>query len=179
MYKFAAAWEQENVIFGSAKPRHSEAGVAEWVAFMQSQGIQRVCCLLSLSQVADYSDLLMIYRQKFRQVCWAPIEDFQWVNRETLIQQILPFLADADLLKEKTVVHCSGGVGRTGQILAAWLVYRWRLSNRDAIAAARRTGRNPYEAAFLAPFKGKSPWKVILELNLLLDDCRRTGAEST
>jgi protein-tyrosine phosphatase len=173
MYKFAAAWEQENVIFGSAKPRHSEADVAQWVVFMRSQGIQRVCCLLSSSQVADYSDLLMIYRQEFRQVCWAPIEDFQLVNRETLVQQILPFLADAALCKEKTVVHCSGGVGRTGQILASWLVYKRRPSNREAIAAVKRTGRNPYEAALIAPFKGKSPWKVVLELTLLLDDCRR------
>jgi protein-tyrosine phosphatase len=179
MYKFAAAREQENVIFGSAKPRHSEAAVDQWVAFMQNQGIQRVCCLLSSSQVADYSDLLMIYRQKFRKVCWAPIEDFQLVNRDTLIQQILPFLAEAELCQEKTVVHCSGGVGRTGQILAAWLVYKWRLSNREAIAAVKRTGRNPYEAAFLAPFRGKSPWKVILELNLLLDDCRCAGAKLT
>jgi protein-tyrosine phosphatase len=139
---------------------------------VQNQGIQRVCCLLSSSQVADYSDLLMIYCQKFRQVCWAPVEEFQLVNRNTLIQQILPFLADAALCKEKTVVHCSGGVGRTGQVLAAWLVYRWGLSNREAISAIKRTGRNPYEAAFMAPLKGKSPWNVIEEFNLMLNDCR-------
>ncbi len=172
MYKFTAAWEQENVIFGSAKPRHSDVEVNQWITFMRNQGIQRVCCLLSSSQVANYSDLPMIYRQKFRQVCWAPIEDFQLVNRETLVQHILPFLADADLFKEKTVVHCSGGVGRTGQISAAWLVYKWELANHEAIAAVKRTGRNPYEAAFMAPLKGRNPWKVVAELNLLLDACR-------
>ncbi len=174
MYKFAAAWEQEDFIFGSEKPGYSNAEANQWVIFMQNQGIQRVCCLLPLSQLAGYpSNLIEVYRQQFSQVCWAPIEDFQLATRETLIQQILPFLADADLRKEKTVVHCSGGVGRTGQVLAAWLVYKWRLSNRRAIAAVKRTGRNPYEAAFLAPFTGKNPWKVIAELNLLLDDCRR------
>jgi protein-tyrosine phosphatase len=176
MYKFAAAWEQELNIFGSAKPRPSDAQVDRWVAFMQNQGIQRVCCLLPRSQLVGYSDLLGCYRQQFNQVCWAPIEDFQLANRETLAQKILPFLADADLRNEKIVVHCVGGVGRTGQVLAAWLVRRWGLSNREAIAAVKRTGRNPYEAAFMAPLRGKSPWKAIAELNQLLDACR--SAES-
>jgi hypothetical protein len=38
MYKFATAWEQENVMFDSAKPKHSEVDVSQWVAFMQNQG---------------------------------------------------------------------------------------------------------------------------------------------
>jgi protein-tyrosine phosphatase len=178
MYKFSAAWEREATIFGSAKPKHSDAEVHQWVAFMRRHDIQCVCCLLPLSQLARYSDLIGTYRQQFKQVCWAPIEDFQLANCETLVRQILPFLADADLRKEKTVVHCAGGVGRTGQVLAAWLVHKWGLSNREAIAAVKRTGRNPYEAAFLAPFKGKSPWQVIAELNLLLDNCRLASKRS-
>jgi protein-tyrosine phosphatase len=173
MYKFAAAWEQEETIFGAARPGYSNAAVNRWVVFMQSQGIQDVCCLMPLSQLAGYSsNLIEVYRQRFRQVCWASIEDFQLANCETLVRQILPFLVDADLRNEKTVVHCAGGVGRTGQVLAAWLVRRWGLSNREAIAAVKRTGRNPYEAVFMAPLRGKSPWKAIAELNLLLDACR-------
>jgi Dual specificity phosphatase, catalytic domain len=173
IYKFAAAWEHDAIVFGSARPRQSAKAIDGWIDYMRSQGIQRVCCLLPLSQLAGYpSNLIEVYRQQFSQVCWAPIEDFQLTNRETLVQQILPFLADADLRKEKTVVHCAGGVGRTGQVLSAWLVYRWGLSNREAIAAIKRTGRNPYEAAFMALLKGKSPWKAIKEFNLLLDGCR-------
>jgi protein-tyrosine phosphatase len=180
MYKFAAAWDQDAIIFGSARPRQSNSEVERWIEFMRSQGIQRICCLLPLSQLAGYpSNLIHVYRQRFNQVCWAPIEDFQLANRETLVQQILPFLTEADLRKEKTVVHCAGGVGRTGQVLAAWLVHRWGLSNRAAIAAVKRTGRNPHEAAFMALLKGKSPWKVIADLNLLLDECRRFREELT
>lgn len=42
---------------------------------------------------------------------------------EALTGKILPFLLEADKQSEKVVVHCSGGVGRTGLVLAAWLVY--------------------------------------------------------
>lgn len=174
MYKFAAAWENEPIVFGAAKPKQTIEQVNRWIEFMQAQGIQRVCCLLSDTQLARYSDLLGVYRQAFgiERVCWAPIEDFQLVERETLLQTILPFLAAADQAGEKVVVHCSGGIGRTGQVLAAWLVSGRGLSNSDAIAATRRTGRNPYEAAIAALLKGCNPWKVVAELNALLDDCR-------
>jgi protein-tyrosine phosphatase len=43
-------------------------------------------------------------------------------------------------------VHCSGGSGRTGHILAAWLVHHRGLSVDDALDAVISTGRNPWEA---------------------------------
>jgi hypothetical protein len=46
------------------------------------------------------------------------------------------------------------------------------LSNKAAIAAVKKTGRNPYEAALAAVFRGKNPLKVVKELDLLLNDCR-------
>lgn len=174
MYKFAAACPSESIVFGSARPPYNSEKVNHWIEFMQSQDIKRICCLLPHTQLTRYSDLLGIYRQTFGvdRVCWTPIEDFQLANKITLIQQILPFLAIADRLSEKVVVHCSGGVGRTGHVLAAWLVTRHGLSNTEAISAVKRTGRNPYEAAIAAILKGRNPWKVIAELNTLLDDCR-------
>lgn len=96
-------------------------------------------------------------------------------SRQTLTQQILPFLAIANQRKEKVVVHCSGGVGRTGHVLAAWLVSGRGYSNQQAIAAVRKTGKNPYEAAIAGILKGRNPWKSVAELNALLDDCRRIG----
>ncbi|MCU0535812.1 MAG: dual specificity protein phosphatase family protein [Hydrococcus sp. Prado102] len=177
MYKFAAACESENIVFGCARPGYSNEEVKQWLDFMQTQEIKRVCCLLDRTQLNRYSDLLKIYQQIFGidRVCWTPIADFQLADRETLIQQILPFLAVGDRQNEKVIIHCSGGVGRTGHVLAAWLVSRRGMSNKDAIAAVRRTGKNPYEAAIAAVFKGQNPWKVIARLNALLDDCRRAG----
>lgn len=174
MYRFAAASTNEAIVFGSAKPHRSDEGVKQWIEFMQSQSIQRVCCLLPPTQLAGYSNLLETYQHTFGldRVCWAPIEDFCLADQATLTQVILPFLANADKHHEKVVVHCSGGVGRTGHVLAAWLVSGRGFSNQDAIKAVRRTGRNPYEAAIAGVFRGQNPWKAIAKLNALLDACR-------
>ncbi len=174
-YKFAAASENEPIVFGSARPEYTHEQVKAWTEFMQNQGIQRVCCLLSETQLASYSDLLGTYQQVFGvdRVCWAPIEDFNLATLEVLTHQILPFLALAEEQNQKVVVHCSGGIGRTGHILAAWLVAARGLSPKSAIAAVKRTGRNPHEAMIAAPFKGQNPWKVAAELNALLEECKR------
>jgi protein-tyrosine phosphatase len=175
MYKFAAASENEFIVFGSARPGYTNKQVNEWIEFMQNQGIQRVCCLLTETQLTRYSDLLGTYRKVFgvHQVCWAAIEDFSLANLETLTHQILPFLAIAQQQNEKVVVHCSGGIGRTGHILAAWLVFGHGLSSQHAINLVKKTGKNPHEAIIAAPFKGRNPWKVAAKLNTLLDECNR------
>ncbi|NJM88410.1 MAG: protein phosphatase [Hydrococcus sp. RU_2_2] len=175
MYKFTAACQSENIVFGCARPGYSHEKVKQWIDFMQTQEIKRICCLLAPTQLDRYSALLKTYQQTFGidRVCWAPIEDFQLADPETLTQQILPFLKVADRENEKVVVHCSGGIGRTGHVLAAWLVSGRGMSNKDAIAAVRQMGKNPYEAAIAAVFKGRNPWKVMIQLNALLDDCRR------
>jgi protein-tyrosine phosphatase len=175
MYKFSAASENELIVFGSARPGYTNEQVFEWIEFMQNQGIKHVCCLLPETQLSHYSDLFGIYRQvfEFDQVCWAPIEDFNFAAPEILVHKILPFLATANHQNEKVVVHCSGGIGRTGHVLAAWLVAGRGFSSKSAIAAVKQTGRNPHEAVLAAPFKGRNPWKVSAELNLLLDECSR------
>ena len=174
MYKFAAAWEEETIVFGASRPGYADHQVYDWIEFMKSQDIQRVCCLLSEKQLANYDHLLDTYRQEFgnQQVCWTPIEDFHLSDLETLTQKILPFLITANQQNEKVVVHCAGGIGRTGHILAAWLVSVRGFSNQDAISAVRRTGKNPYEAVIAAPMLGKNSFQVAQELNLLLNNCR-------
>jgi protein-tyrosine phosphatase len=175
MYKFAAASNHESVVFGAARPGYNDERVHQWIETMKTKSIQRVCCLLSSTQLNRYSDLLGAYYQSFSsdRVCWAPIEDFKLIERETLIHQVLPFLSTADQLQEKVVVHCSGGVGRTGQILAAWLVYGRGYPNQAAIAAVKSSGRNPNEAAIMTLLKGRNPWKVTAKLNDLLEDSRQ------
>ncbi|WP_404785281.1 dual specificity protein phosphatase family protein [Altericista sp. CCNU0014] len=175
--KFAAASERESIVFGAARPGYGDERVGQWIERMKQHNIQRVCCLLTSAQLDRYLDLLGAYRRSFGtdRVCWAPIQDFQWVERESLTHCILPFLTSAARLQEKVVVHCSGGVGRTGQVLTAWLVYGRGFSNQTAIAAVKRSGRNPYEAAIAAALKGQNPWKSIAKFNALLEDARQAG----
>jgi protein-tyrosine phosphatase len=172
MYKFAAASADESIVFGAARPGSTDRQVEQWVEFMLDRDIQRVCCLLSASQLNRYADLLNIYRHNFGidRVCWAPIDDFRSVDRHLLLHHILPFLADADRSNEKAVVHCSGGVGRTGQVLAAWLVAGRGYSRKSAIDTVIQMGRNPYEAIIAAPFFGRNPWRVRAEFHTLLDE---------
>ena len=176
MYRFASAYEMETTVFGAARPGYKRDRVMQWISFMQERKINRVCCLLSASHLSRYSNLLDTYRGKFgdSRVCWTPIDDFQLVERSTLIKIILPFLIDTQQNQERVVIHCSGGVGRTGQILAAWLVAQRSFSNRDAIATVLRTGRNPYEAVIAGIFKGHLPWITVQKFHVLLDDCRAT-----
>jgi protein-tyrosine phosphatase len=174
LYKFAPASENELIVFGAARPGYRDAEVAKWIEFMQQHNIKQVCCLLPESQLIRYSDLLGTYRKIFGsdRICWAPVADFELVDRDILLDRILPFLASANNQGERAVVHCSGGIGRTGQVMAAWLVSARGLSNQEAILAVKKTGRNPYEAVVAALFKGRNPIQVAKQLNALLDDSR-------
>jgi protein-tyrosine phosphatase len=174
MYKLAPASVIEPIVFGAARPGYRIEEIERWIKFMQTVKIEYVCCLLSPSQLKSYPNLLEIYKQKFgvNRVCWAPIEDFQLADRQVLTQQILPFLSIANQNNARVVVHCSGGIGRTGHVLAAWLVAGRGLSNHAAITAVRKMGKNPYESAIFAPLMGRNPWQVITNLNILLNDCR-------
>jgi protein-tyrosine phosphatase len=163
---FSAASLQEPFVFGARRPgfpfpRVSSALVHAWIAFMQAQGITRVLCLLPSRQLDSYADLLGTYRHRFGEhnVLWVPIADFHLADEGQLIEQMLPFLAEGVRHHEKTVVHCSGGVGRTGHVLAAWLVSYRGMSNEEAIAAVKSQGRNAREA------RDK-------RLDILLDRCR-------
>ncbi|MEM7715876.1 MAG: dual specificity protein phosphatase family protein, partial [Cyanobacteria bacterium P01_A01_bin.68] len=108
-------------------------------------------------------------------VCWSPIEDFSLIDSQTLIQNILPFLSAANRQNEKVVVHCSAGIGRTGQVLTAWLVYKRGFTNQEAISTVMGIKRNPYEFIVTAAMKSQNPKQEIAKFNSVLDDCRTFG----
>ena len=153
-FKFKLAARDETIVFGAERPGYPSSSVDEkvvqdWIIFMKNQDIKRVCCLLSQEQLDYYEeDLLAIYRREFgkENVCWAPVEDYHLADTHMLKERILPFLAESDVNKERVVVHCSGGIGRTGHILAAWLVYGRQFEIEDALSEVTAMGRNPFEA---------------------------------
>ena len=175
MYGFAPAAAEELIAFGAAKPKYSETSVKQWLEFMQAQKIDRVCCLLEPKTVNRYeSDLLTTYQRQLgsKSILWQSLPDFQIPDPVILIETIIPFLINSDRQKQKVVVHCAGGKGRTGIVLAAWLVSHRGLSNQQALAAVKQQKRLPQEAAIAALLFGKNPFGIKQQLNDLLNTCR-------
>lgn len=141
-------------MYGSQRPGYPKESVGhglviDWIQFMKDKGIKRVCCLLAKAQLDLYDEeLLEIYRQEFGHdnLCWAPVEDYHLSDVHTLTEVILPFLTNADAGQEPVVVHCAGGLGRTGQVLAAWLIHGRGYGIDQALMEVKNMDRNPYEA---------------------------------
>jgi protein-tyrosine phosphatase len=149
-HNFGPASNDETIVYGASRPE--PGSIQDWIHFMQTQGIRRVCCLLSQAQLKVYTtDLLTAYRAAFGagQVCAAPIEDFHLATLDLLQETILPFLVESARLEQQVVVHCYSGKGRTGHVLAAWLEYGRRLGIDQALRAVQAVPgveRKPLEA---------------------------------
>ena len=154
-YRFGPASSHEKIVFGAQRPNYPQsshiilADVSDWVCYVKQKEIQRICCLLSIEQLGYYEfGLIDYYRKCFgaENVCHAPIDDYCLASQELLKSTILPFLTLSDLQRLPTLVHCSGGSGRTGHVLAAWLVYGRNYEPLEAIEEVKKQGRNPLEA---------------------------------
>ena len=152
-HRFAPAAPDENYVYGSCSPGwHSAAGqsaaIDDWIASMQRAGIERVCCLLPGRQLVESGANLDRYAAAFDEesILHAPVPDHHLLPETVLVEEILPFLADARTAEEPIVVQCLAGIGRTGQVLAAWLVYNHDYGPERAVATVQENGRDPTDA---------------------------------
>lgn len=154
VFRFYPASVEEKMVFGAQRPGYNSKDVGDkevhlWVSFMKERGIARVCCLLSQPELHYYRhSLLEGYEKAFGggNLCWVPIADYHLCAKSFLQKTILPFLKESDIQNLPVVVHCSGGAGRTGHVLAAWLVGGRKFCIEEALSAVKAMHRNPYEA---------------------------------
>jgi protein-tyrosine phosphatase len=148
-FKFGPAGAGEPTAFGACRPGQSREEIAEWIAFMKTNGVGRVCCVIPGEYLANEQvDLLAAYREAFgaENVLHAPVADFSLCDEQTMAGRILPFLLEADVRGVRAVVHCWAGMGRTGHVLAAWLVRGRGMAPDAALSAVVAMGRNPFES---------------------------------
>ncbi|PSQ15471.1 protein phosphatase [Halobacteriales archaeon QS_8_69_26] len=149
-FRFAPAAPEEEIVFGSCAPDWGTRGtepVDEWIEFVRDRDVRRALCLLSDGQVADRPDLLETYRAAFGpdRVRHVPIPDHHLPDPARL-ESALSFLQASEHRGERVVVHCLAGIGRTGVVLAGWLVARHDYDPREAVETVRATGRRPTDA---------------------------------
>ena len=157
-FGFGPSSREDEIVFGAQRPGFpgifvQKQVVDEWMAYVKKQGIARVVCLLSEEELAFYptlsGGLLGLYAETFGpdNVLWAPTPDRRLCSGEAM-KHICYFLRAGMLNGQKAVVHCSAGQGRTGQVLAAWLIYNYSISERKAISAVEALQRSPREPVF-------------------------------
>lgn len=152
-HRFAPAAPDEDVVYGACCPGwHSAAphavAIGQWISFMQESGIERVCCLLTGRQLDAHDANIGRYEDAFGEAktLHAPVPDHRLADLSTLEDDVLPFLEAADEAGEPVVVHCLAGIGRTGHVLAAWLVAGRGYDPHRAIETVQEMGRDPLEA---------------------------------
>jgi len=156
-HRFAPAAPEEPIVHGAAAPAWERGStgrstdhdpIETWIDAMAARGIERVCVLLTDRQLDRYDGLLDRYRVAFgdHAVRHVPIEDHHLADPEVVTGDLLPFFAEADDAVEPVVTHCLAGIGRTGHVLAAWLVGGRGIDPAEAVRIVSEHGRDPREA---------------------------------
>ena len=126
------ACEVGSLVYGSERPGNAEelnksaaispAAVEEWATFMKAQGITRVLCLLNDEELGFYQEPGYVEGLK---KAGFDANKISCVNVFTAGagDKTEAALAENKASGEKLLVHCSGGEGRTGLVLAQVFVF--------------------------------------------------------
>lgn len=149
-------WVIDGQLAGCSRPGAHGSSIADDLAVLRDHGIHSVLTLTEtpiLAHDLEAADLDTLH---------VPIDDFHAPTTRQMLQA-LAFI-DASLAENMPVaVHCLAGQGRTGTILAAWLL-RSGLTADDAIAEIRALAPGAIESApqvaALRRWADDRPWLV-------------------
>jgi len=109
----------------------AQPGSLEEFQWLREQGIQLVLCLTEQPPRRSWINDAGLFSVHL------PIEDMSAPTQEQL-DQCIAGIEKGLANKLGVAVHCRAGMGRTGTIVACWLVANEGLSARDAITRIRR-----------------------------------------
>ena len=150
-------WMIDNVLAGCSRPGTGRDGnIDRDLAALSGYGIG---ALLTLTETAlpqgalERHGILGLH---------LPVDDFH-APTTTQMLEALAFLDDARAAGTPVAVHCLAGQGRTGTVLAAYLI-RGGLSSEQAIAEVRAFCPGAIEASpqtiALAGWAAERPWLI-------------------
>jgi atypical dual specificity phosphatase len=150
-------WVIDNVLAGCSRPGAGRDGdIDRDLAALRGYGIG---ALLTLTETPLPSGALERHGIAGLHL---PVDDFHAPTKAQMLDA-LAFLDEARAAGTAVAVHCLAGQGRTGTVLAAYLI-RGGLSSEQAIAAVRATCPGAIEASpqttALAGWAAERPWLI-------------------
>lgn len=119
------SWVDKPLLAGLARPGHLDE-----LRWLRDQGIQLLVSLTETPLRRDWINEVGLFAMH------VPVEDLHAPTQKQ-IDHCLSAIAKARANKLGVGIHCGAGLGRTGTVLACFLVTQ-NLSARDAIARVRQ-----------------------------------------
>ncbi|WP_258083926.1 protein-tyrosine phosphatase family protein [Thermococcus thermotolerans] len=120
-----AKFVDDNVAFSRMPARSEIEGVAET--------FDAVVVLVEEFEL-PYS--LGEWQRRGVEVLHSPVRDFSAPTLNQLLE-ILRWVEERVVKGKKILIHCMGGLGRSGTVAVAWVMYSKELSLRDALRRVR------------------------------------------